>query len=286
VSKLPPQLIDDLVDAGSREHYADASLYDYEYRRRRADVTFYRELANQRRADKVLELGAGSGRVTIPLARDGHQVVAVDQSKAMLGKLRQRVAALPKAAADRIRVVDGDLRDFEVGGKYPLVIAAFNVLEHLYTRSELDACLRRVAAHLAPGGAFAFDVQLPDLEWLTRDPNKRWAKTRFTDPTTGRAMFYSTNHDYDPVGQIALIRLYYEPADGKGPTKIVKLSQRKFFPAELEALLAHAGFRVTERYGDFSRRPLDGTAESQVLVCERAIPRRRKPVSRRGFGST
>lgn len=286
MSKLPPQLIDDLVDAGSREHYADASLYDYEYRRRRADVTFYRELANQRRADKVLELGAGSGRVTIPLARDGHQVVAVDQSKAMLGKLRQRVAALPKAAADRIRVVDGDLRDFEVGGKYPLVIAAFNVLEHLYTRSELDACLRRVAAHLAPGGAFAFDVQLPDLEWLTRDPNKRWAKTRFTDPTTGRAMFYSTNHDYDPVGQIALIRLYYEPADGKGLTKIVKLSQRKFFPAELEALLAHAGFRVTERYGDFSRRPLDGTAESQVLVCERAIPRRRKPVSRRGFGST
>lgn len=286
MSKLPPQLIDDLVDAGSREHYADASLYDYEYRRRRADVTFYRELANQRRADKVLELGAGSGRVTIPLARDGHQVVAVDQSKAMLGKLRQRVAALPKAAADRIRVVDGDLRDFDVGGKYPLVIAAFNVLEHLYTRSELDACLRRVAAHLAPGGAFAFDVQLPDLEWLTRDPNKRWAKTRFTDPTTGRAMFYSTNHDYDPVGQIALIRLYYEPADGKGPTKIVKLSQRKFFPAELEALLAHAGFRVTERYGDFSRRPLDGTAESQVLVCERAIPRRRKPVSRRGFGST
>jgi SAM-dependent methyltransferase len=286
VSRLPADLIDDLVDAGSREHYADAALYDYEYRRRRADVTFYRDLANQRRADKVLELGAGSGRVTIPLARDGHQVVAVDQSRAMLGKLRQRVAALPKAAADRIRVVDGDLRDFDVRGKFPLVIAAFNVLEHLYTRGEVDACLRRVAAHLAPGGAFAFDVQLPDLEWLTRDPQKRWAKTRFTDPNTGRAMFYSTNHDYDPVGQIALIRLYYEPVDGKGPTKIVKLSQRKFFPAELEALVAHAGFRVVERYGDFSRRPLDGTAESQVLVCERAIPRRRKPVSRRGFGST
>lgn len=286
MSRLPADLIDDLVDAGSREHYADAALYDYEYRRRRADVTFYRELANRRRADRVLELGAGSGRVTIPLARDGHHVVALDQSPAMLGKLRQRVAALPAAAAGRIRVVEGDLRDFSVGGKFPLVIAAFNVLEHLYTRTELDACLRRVAAHLAPGGVFAFDVQLPDLEWLTRDPHKRWAKTRFTDPRTGRAMFYSTNHDYDPVGQIALIRLYYEPVDGTGPTRIVKLSQRKYFPAELEALVAHAGFRVVERYGDFSRRPLDGTAESQVLVCERAIPRRRKPVSRRGFGST
>jgi hypothetical protein len=158
-----------------------------------------------------------------------------------------------------------------VGKKAPLAIAAFNVLEHLYTRGEIDACLRTTLAHLAPGGAFAFDVQLPDLAWLIRDPTKRWARTRFTDPTTGRATFYSTNHDYDPIGQIVLIRLYYEPADGRGPTKIVKLSQRKYFPAELEALAAHAGFRVSERYGDFSWGPLVGTAESQVLVCEKAI---------------
>ena len=68
-ARISAELIDNLVDAGSREHYADAALYDYEYRRRRADVTFYRELATARRADRILELGAGSGRVTIPLAR-------------------------------------------------------------------------------------------------------------------------------------------------------------------------------------------------------------------------
>ncbi len=283
--RLPAELIADLVDAGSREHYADAALYDYEYRRRRADVSFYRELAKQRLGSggRILELGAGSGRVTIPLARAGFEVVAMDASAAMLGKLRTRVAALPAALARRITSVEGDLRGFELGKKFPLAIAVFNVLEHLYTRAEVDACLRCVAAHLAPGGAFAFDVQMPDLAWLLRDPAKRWARTRFTDPTTGRAMYYSTNHDYDPVGQIALIRLYYEPVDGKGPTRIVKLSQRKFFPAELEALVAHAGLRVVERYGDFRGGALDGNAESQVLVCERAIPRRGNAVSRRGF---
>jgi SAM-dependent methyltransferase len=275
--RLPAGLIDDLVDAGSREHYADAALYDYEYRRRRADVAFYRELAKKRLPDggRILELGAGSGRVTIQLARLGYEVTAVDTSAAMLSKLRARVAALPQAVARRITVVQGDLRDFTVAGKkFPLVIAVFNVIEHLYTRVEVDACLRRVVAHLAPSGAFAFDVQQPDLAWLIRDPEKRWARTRFTDPTTGRAMLYSTNHDYDPVSQIALIRLYYEPVDGKGPTKIVKLSQRKFFPAELEALVAHAGLRMVERYGDFSWKPLDGTAESQVLVCKLAISRK------------
>jgi hypothetical protein len=188
----------------------------------------------------------------------------------MHAKLRARVAAAPPAVGSRIRVHEGDLCTFGIGGTFPLAIAAFNVLEHLYTRGELHACLERVAAHLAPGGAFAFDVQMPDLAWLIRDPAKRWAKTRFTDPTTKRAMYYSTNHDYDPVGQIANIRLYYDPVDGKGPSRIVKLSQRKYFPAELEALVAHAGFRVVERYGDFAWKPLDGTAESQVLICERA----------------
>jgi SAM-dependent methyltransferase len=237
--KLDPKLVEELVDAGSREHYSDAALYDHEYRRRRADVTFYRELAQKRLGGpgRILELGAGSGRVTIPLARDGHEVVAVDQSPAMIAALRARIAKLPAAVAPRITVLPGELCTFEAPGKFSLVIAAFNVLEHLYTRGELDACLRRVAAHLAPGGAFAFDVQLPDLAWLGRDPQKRWAKTRFTDPTTGRATYYSTNHDYDPVNQIALIRIYYDPVDGRGPSKIIKLTQRKYFPAELEALV-------------------------------------------------
>jgi SAM-dependent methyltransferase len=283
---LPDELIEDLVDAGSREHYVDAPLYDYEYRRRRADVTFYRELA-RKTGGPVLELGAGSGRVTIPLARDGHHVVALDRAPEMLARLRDRVAALPAAARERVEVVAGDLCTFDAmaacvraarriapGVKadrgFRLVIAAFNVFEHLYTRGEVAACLARVAAHLAPTGVLAFDVQMPDLGWLARDPHKRWAKTRFTHPTTKRAWFYSTNHDYDPVGQIANIRLYYEPVDGVGPTHVVKLSQRKFFPAELEALLAHAGFRVVERYGDFAWRPLDGNAESQVLIAQRA----------------
>ena len=274
----------DDIDAGSREHYRDAALYDYEYRRRRADVTFYRGLAKQvfaGRPGRILELGAGSGRVTIPLARDGHTVVALDQSTTMLDQLTTAAGAR-KAVAARVTTLAADLCSFTAPRpRFPLVIAAFNVLEHLYTRGELAACLTHVLAHLTDDGVFAFDVQNPDLRWLVRDPDKRWAKTRFTDPKTGRAMLYSTNHLYDPISQIALIRLYYEPADGVGPSTVVRLSQRKWFPAELEALVAHAGFRVRERFGDFFSNPLDGASESQVLVCRRAPKARRKSVGSR-----
>lgn len=270
------------VDLGAREHYADAALYDFEYRRRRADVRWYRDVATRvlRGPGAVLELGCGSGRVTVPLARDGHHVVAVDQSKPMLDALEARRGRLPPSVRDRIQVLRGDLRDFSLGRRFPLVIAAFNVLEHLYTRVELEACLRAVRRHLAPGGVFAFDVQLPDPAWLARDPDRRWARTRFTHPTTGKRIWYSTSHHYDPVSQIAVIRLYYTP-DGGGVEKTVLLSQRKYFPAELEALVAHSGFRVVERNGDFQGGPLGPDCESQVLVCESSTGSKRKFSNRR-----
>jgi len=283
---LADDLVDDLVDAGSREHYADAALYDYEYRRRRADINFYRWLAAGRLGDRptaqalsttkgrILDLGAGTGRLTIPLARDGYQVTALDQSPTMLAQLHKRIAALPRTVANRISIARGDLRTFDLQERFPLIVAAFNVLEHLYTRGEVAACLARVAAHLEPGGAFIFDVQVPDLAWLIRDPDKRWARTRFTDPSTGTPLWYSTNHEYDPVSQIVLIRIYYDPVAGDGPSRVVKLTQRKFYPAELEALVAHAGFRMVDRFGDFTGDALSDGAQSQVLVCEVESSRR------------
>jgi SAM-dependent methyltransferase len=272
-----PERGDDVVDRGSREHYQDPELYDHEYRRRRQDVSFYRKLARELLGGpgRILELACGSGRVTTALLRDGHQVVGLDSSAAMLQRAGARIARLGRAARERATLVEGDVRDFDLGERFPLVVMAFNSFEHLYTRVEVAACLARVRAHMAPGARFAFDVQNPNLRWLTRDPSKRWARTVFRHPTTGQRIAYSTNHDYDPVSQIAVIRLYYEPVDrrrGGRRARVVILSQRKFFPAELEALVAHAGFAVENRYGDFAGEPLTGEAESQLLVCRPRPP--------------
>jgi SAM-dependent methyltransferase len=219
----------------------------------------------------VLELACGSGRLTTALVRAGHEVVGLDLSAPMLARAQAKLTRLGRAARSRARLLRADMRDFALARRFPLVLMAFNSFEHLYTRVEVAACLERVREHLERGGRFAFDVQNPDPRWLCRDPEKRWARTRFRHPTTREPIEYSTNHVSDPVSQIAVIRLYYEPGAGAkpAPERVVTLAQRKFFPAELEALVWTGGFAVESRFGDFVRKPLDADAHSQVLVCRK-----------------
>ena len=267
--------------AGTTEHYEDAALYDHEYKRRRDDVRFYRELAASelgapggRRA--ILELGCGSGRTLLPLARDGYHVVGVDAAPRMLERCQERLGRLGQAAR-RVELVQGDFRAVALGRRFPLVICPFNAFMHLYSRADVERFLGVVRAHLAPGGLFAFDVLNPDLGWLSRDPRKRWARTRFRHPRTGKLTYYSTSTSYDAALQVAFMRIYYEPTSG-GRTRVVRLAHRQFFPLELEALLHYNGFTVEKHQGGFDGRALVPESEEQVICCR---SRRGNSLSRR-----
>ncbi len=146
---------DDIV-AGAHEHYDDGVLYDYEYRRRRADVRFYRRLAGEILGGpgEILDLACGTGRVAIPLVRDGHRVVGLDRTNAMLARARARASRIGRAARGRLLLVRADMRNFAFERRFPLAIMVFNCLEHLYSAADITACLRCVHRHLAPGATW------------------------------------------------------------------------------------------------------------------------------------
>jgi SAM-dependent methyltransferase len=260
------------LDAGTREHYEDARLYDHEYGRRREDVAYYRRIADQfaPRGGAVLELGCGSGRITLPLVKDGHEVVGVDLSAQMLATLEKKAARLTDGARRRLKIVQGDFLGLNLRRRFPLVISPFNALMHCYTRRDMELLLSVVRKHLAPGGRFVFDVMNPDLPWLSRDSTKRWARTRFRHPQTGAWMVYSTDLTFDTPMQVAFMRIYYEKlTDGKKSSRarVVRLAHRYFFPRELEALLHYNGFVIESHDGDFDGEPLATDSEMQVCVC-------------------
>ncbi|MCS6915879.1 MAG: class I SAM-dependent methyltransferase [Myxococcales bacterium] len=276
------ELYEQLLRAGSREHYLDPLLYDHEYRRRRRDINYYRRLARQIGTPaRVLELGCGSGRVLVPLLRDGHEVVGVDLSLPMLRRCKERIARLGPARRARAHLIHADFRDLPLSmegkARFPLIICPFNALMHLYTHQDLERFLGGVRARLAPQGLLALDVLMPDLSWLGRDPARRYGRTRLRHPLSGERLIYSYSVSYDPVTQVAFMRLHYDPEDAPGGEAeqgsgrggwVVHLAHRQFFPQELRALLHYHGFYVERHDGGFDGEPLSDASTEQV-ICAR-----------------
>lgn len=257
------------LEPGAVQHYEDALYYDYTYRRRVEDVGFYRRFVRQH-GGPVLELGAGSGRVTLPLVEDGASVVALEASAAMIARGDEKVAALPEAQRSRVRFVQGDMREFALEERFNLVLAPFNVLLHLYEPNDFARCFRCVAAHLKPGGRFVFDVRVPSLPELARDPDRVYKSRPFKHPTLGHKIQYEEQFRYDPIKQVQHVTIRFRPGEGapkKARAHEVLLSQRQIFPNELRALLALGGLELAGRYGDFAATPLSEDDPQQIIVA-------------------
>lgn len=258
--------------AGTEAHYRDAAYYDQAYRRRTQDAQLYLEMA-RRHGSPVLELGVGTARVAALLARHGVSVVGIDRMPQMLQRARQRMQRLPKHARQRIELRRGDLRSLRLQRRFPLVIAPFNVFMHLYDRRDIEKALAVVRRHLRPRGRLVFDVSMPDLKALSRDPGKLYRCRPVTRPD-GRRYRYAEAFRYDAIHQVQHVSMAFEQEDDPNHAFVTPLTHRQLFPAELEALLHYNGFRIVDRYGDFERGPLTERSESQIVVA-RATSRAR-----------
>src|SRR3954452_4621318 len=146
-----------------RDPFQDAALYDWEYRRRRDDVAFYRTLALER-GGPALDLGCGTGRLAVPLCRDGHVVVGVDRAAPMLARAAARRARLAAPARARLLLVRATLERLPLRRRprFGFAVSAFHSVQHLHRDQDLVRFFRAVRAALQPGGWFAFDLFAPD----------------------------------------------------------------------------------------------------------------------------
>jgi SAM-dependent methyltransferase len=258
--------------AGAIEPFTDAVLYDWEYRRRRDDVRFYRTLADER-GGPVLDLACGTGRLMVPLLRDGHQVVGLDHAPAMLARAAARVQRLAAPVRRRALLLRGDLRAFAFRRQpFLMAICAFHSIQHLRSDQELLRFLRAVRHALAPGGWFAFDVFVPEQKFLARASNRRWDRTIFRHPSKGR-FAYSMTPQLSADGRTLLMTLFYQPIDSRGrrrgPEKAVRLCHRQLPPAVVDQLLRRAGLEPIGTWSDFDGSPQGLASEQCVYLAKR-----------------
>ncbi len=130
----------------------------------------------------------------VPLLRDGHTVVGLDRAPAMLARAADKIAHLSPAQRARALLIRADLRRFAFRARFGFAVAAFHSIQHLVSDRDLVTFLRAVRRALEPGGWLAFDVFAPARSFLARDENRRWDRTPFRDPTTGKRLIYSISH--------------------------------------------------------------------------------------------
>jgi SAM-dependent methyltransferase len=256
----------DALRWATEAHYVDADRYDRTYKMRKHDVAFYEEVAEEY-GSPVLELGIGTGRVALALARKGHRVVGVELMDTMLSRLKTRLAKEPEEVRARIETKRGDMRRFDVKEAFPLVIAPFNALMHLYTREDFEKMLAQVKAHLTKKGVFIFDVRMPDIRSFVRHPDKSFRCPPLKDAKDGLVYETGEMFQYEARTQVQMITSTYRQRDDAMNVFIKPLAHRQYFPQELEQLLHYNGFVLTEMWGDFERGVVHVDCESQVCVA-------------------
>jgi SAM-dependent methyltransferase len=221
-----------------------------------ADDDFYLALA-QRLGGPVLDLGCGTGRLVRALAKAGLEVTAVDAEPAMLARAR----ALDPAGI--VHYLDGDIQALRLAQQYRLALMTGHGFQHLLEEADQRRALARIAAHLRPGGRFAFDVRNLAAEDFSA-PGRFRPSDRFIDPA-GRTVSVEAAPHWDAASGIATY--YLRRRIGERIVGRSKARLRFTEPAALDRLLAEQGFEIEARYGDWPDTPFRPDSPELITLC-------------------
>jgi ubiquinone/menaquinone biosynthesis C-methylase UbiE len=235
--------------------------------RMEGDVEFYTKLAVDA-GGPVVELGVGTGRIAMSIARAGIPVTGVDVSEAMMAEGKRR--AKEAGVGELISWVHGDMRTFVASPPVPLVTIPFRSFLHLVTTDDQRACLDHVYRSLVPGGRLALNLFVPDPEFIVANEGRRRLIDEFTDERGRRCELW---HEpaYEVTTQRLHLRAICETYDGERLADVQEttLELRMVYRYEMEHLLLRAGFEIEDLYGWFDGRSLTEEAREMVWVARR-----------------
>jgi SAM-dependent methyltransferase len=243
-------------------------VYDLQFAPDYPDVALWVDLCREW-GGPVLEIGCGTGRVTIPLARAGLDVVGIDLAEPMLAAARQRVADEPMLVRKRIRLLRGDMCDFRTEVACASAVIPASTFSVLLTREDQESTLSSIHACLRREGHLAFDVRLFG-DWIE---SGRLPPVRCESPDGRLDFTEERSFDFDRSTRVMRATVTYTfraPAHLGSVTEIVEglvLSQ-----ADVEDVLRSTGFVVAAVWGDYDRTPLQPESDRMIFIARKAQP--------------
>jgi len=245
-----------------------APFYDWENARTlgRRDVPFWQRIAAE--ADgEVLELGCGTGRITIPLAKHDVDVVGVDRSAPMLQRALARTRRAPSRGSRAPRFVRADIRALPFRrGRFSMVLAPYGILQSLIRERDLVETLDAVARVIKRGGTLGIDL-VPDV------PNWREYRNKVQlrgAAAGGRQLTLVESVRQDRVRRVTTFtQRYHERRGGRRMTHAFELTFRTLSVRQMSTRLERAGFYVQSVLGDYRGRPWDQRADVWIILAKK-----------------
>ena len=209
----------------------------------------------------MLELCCGTGRLTIPLAKEGVDITGLDISTSMLEKAKMKSTEQKQ----NIDFNQGNITNFDLGRKFDLVFIPFNSLQCIYSIEDVEKVFSCVQKHMKDNGLFIFDIFNPSIDLMVGRKDK-WHKFKEFTVKDGCSVLIEEMCLYDSAGQVNRVKWKHTIGDEE---KIEQLDMRCFYPLEIDALLKYNNFKVINKFGDFEENSFDSNSMKQIFVCKR-----------------
>ena len=236
----------------------DANIYDG-LNTSLSDLSFYKKWFPTEKNARILELCCGSGRLTIPIARDGYDISGVDYTSSMLDQAKIKASE----AGLKISFIKADIRTLDLQEKYDLIFIPFNSIHHLYKNEDLFKALKSVKNHLKEGGVFLLDCFNPNIQYIVEGEKGQSVIAEYTT-NDGREVLIKQTMCYENATQINRIEWHYF-INGKFHS-IQNMDMRLFFPQELDSYLKWAGFNIIHKFGNYEEKAFNDNSEKQIYV--------------------
>jgi ubiquinone/menaquinone biosynthesis C-methylase UbiE len=257
--------------------YRHPEEYDLEHLGDSEDVEFYVSLVRRLQPRKVLELGCGTGRITLPLAERGAQlafdVTGLDSQAEMLETAKKRLLEAPPKVRERLRLIQGDMRTWQSESAFDLIVIPCSSISHLLTLQDHLTVWNQCRRNLRPGGRFVVEITMPNMATFADSfnvPPRALVEIDVdkSDESDGVRFIRRKTSRYLSHEQCAQTRFLYEKyQNGRAIDGYIDdFAGHVFFPRELQLLFIHTGFEVEQTLGDYRGRPLKPNSPLIIMI--------------------
>ncbi len=243
-----------------------AHYYDQDDGRIEEDIPTILGFA-QKTGGPVLDLGAGTGRLTIPLAEAGYLVTGIDSAAEMLAIARQKVERA--GLAGRVSLIEIDFTQVELDNKFGLAYCGFNGFLHLLDTEDQVIALQAWRRHLRPDGLLVIDIHNPQLEQLASADGTLSLADQWTAPNSGHVIHKFIATEVDLPDQLYIIHRFYDETDINGIVRRTAITwqTRILFQREMALLLQYTGYQSIRFYGDHDLTPWEPDSPRIIAVA-------------------